>query len=838
MNFKYSPHNIEEKWQKRWKDSNAFYVHPNINKSKKKYYILDMFPYPSGAGLHVGHLAGYTATDVIARLKRVLGFNVLHPMGWDAFGLPTERAAARENTHPETISTRNIINFKNQIEKLGYSYDWSREINTSNEKYYRWTQWIFSKLYQRGLAYLANTTVNWCPALGTVLANEEVSNNKYIETGDIVVQKKMTQWMLKITNYAERLLNDLDYLDWPENIKDMQRNWIGKTNIISFKCKVKSSNLHLEIFSDSIHTIYNDSFISIAYDHPIIPLLLKDDPNKNNILSFCHSIQTDEIVGVFSNYYIEDPFSNSNLPIWISNLNPFSYGTGILRCSSHKDLDFQFAKKYKIPLKHSFIPIFDNELRLNMSLLHLSFKDISNGFLINSGKYNGKNPLELSKSLIKILLKKQITSHQILFKLKDWLFSRQRYWGEPFPIIYNNEKTPELVPEKDLPVKLPFIASYLPSPNTIAPLEKASPSWRFYPLPNGKIATREINTMPQWAGSCWYYLRFIDPNNDNELCDKKLSNYWLPVDLYVGGIEHAVLHLLYARFWHKVLFDIGIVNTKEPFLKLFNQGMILSRSFQDTFGKYLFVSEVYQKKDLFIKKSNNEVVVSQIEKMSKSRLNVINPDELIAQYGADSLRLYELFMGPLDQVKIWQTNGIEGMFRFLTKVWFLSRQTLSNNKKDNPYDIPLWNEYYQILNLVLNLSLDLKFNVAISKMMIFLNTLLKHKFPIPKKIFLGFLQMLAPYAPHICEEIWEILGQKKFISKTPWPSFKKYKNIKNHACLSLHLNGKKIVDIDVNQDLQPNIIKKKIAHFLLNYQKKTSPKKIIVIPNKIINIIS
>ena len=830
MSTQYTPHQIESKWQSEWQLHQIFHTPVEINQlHSKKYYILDMFPYPSGAGLHVGHLIGYTATDVIARFKRILGYNVLHPMGWDAFGLPTERAAIRENTHPEIISARNINNFKIQIQKLGYSYDWSREINTSDEKYYKWTQWIFSQLYKKGLAYRANVPVNWCPALGTVLANEEVLDNKYIETGDIVIQKEMTQWMLKITHYAESLLHDLETLNWPENIKDIQRNWIGKTDFIYCKCKIKTLNLYLDIFSDSANSIFSDSFISIAYNHPIIQDLIEHTKTPDTIAAFCKNISSNETSGIFSGLFLDDQFTNSNIPIWISNLYTLDYGTGIIRCSSHKENEFQFAKTHNINLKSSIVPIYDYELLINTTTFNSCFKDHLNSITTNSGIFNGHNALHIQPQIINSLKTKKKINHSIGYKLKDWLFSRQRYWGEPFPIVYHNSSNAHLVPENNLPVKLPFLSSYLPSTNKPAPLDNAPQSWLYPNFPN-KSYTRETNTMPQWAGSCWYYLRFIDPNNHNEICNKSLSTYWLPVDLYIGGVEHAVLHLLYARFWHKVLFDLKIVSTKEPFLKLFNQGMILCRSYQDSSGKYYFEKEIKNCNHTFCKKTNDEPVFSQIEKMSKSRLNVVNPDEIINKYGADTLRLYVLFMGPLDQIKTWQTNGLEGIYRFLNKIWTLSKKEFSYNSTS------LWDLYISTFNTVLSLSLDLKFNIAISKMMIFINALSKE--PIfSKEIFLGFLQMLSPFAPHIAEEIWHNLGKTNFISTAPLPFIETQLQINNKFIYTIHLNGKKLGEISIKHH-SLNLLKKELKYFLKNHKKVVYPKKIIIIPSKIINILS
>lgn len=762
----YDPSKIEAKWQSRWEQDKTFQVSQDLAELRKKpkYYVLDMFPYPSGAGLHVGHPEGYTATDVVARLKRAQGFNVMHPMGWDAFGLPAERAAMRDNIHPAIITKRNIDNFRGQIKRLGFSYDWSREVSTTDPDYYKWTQWIFLKLYEKGLAYVAEIPVNWCPAQATVLANEEVKDGKYVETGDPVEQRVMRQWMLKITAYAERLLADLDGLDWPEGVIEMQRNWIGKSVGSEIEFEIEGRSEKLKIYTTRPDTLLGVTFCVIAHDHPLAHLA-----GMNAI----------------------HPITGEKLPIWCADYVLAHYGTGaIMAVPKSDERDEAFAKANNLPIK-------DYE------------------------------PLEESK---------WPGIRKTQYKLRDWLFSRQRYWGEPIPVMHLEDGTILPVPETDLPLELPKIDAYKPTASGEPPLARASDEWLQVKLPDGRIAYRETNTMPQWGGSCWYYLRYLDPKNTQKFCDPEIEKYWMPVDLYIGGVEHAVLHLLYARFWHKVLFDCGVVSTKEPFRKLFNQGMILAHSYQDNAGKYYYPEEVESKGADWVVKTSGKPVKTQVEKMSKSRYNVVNPDDVIAKYGADSMRLYELFMGPLDQVKPWQTAGVEGVYRFLQRTWRLATRALSDEPGSSHPD--LWRLYHKTLKQVQEHTLELRFNTAISQMMIFVNEATASK-TLPKEIILGFVKMLAPYAPHICEELWERLDQKELVSKTFWPVFDLVLCQEDEVMIAVQINGKRRGEIKVARGLSKELVEKQaLEHDQVKYfLNGTTPKKIIVVPDRIVNLV-
>ncbi len=834
----YVPSEIEVKWQNRWEASKAFELPKTLAELQKKpkYYCLDMFPYPSGAGLHVGHPEGYTATDVISRLKRVQGFNVMHPMGWDAFGLPAERAAMRENIHPAIITKQNIDNFRGQIKRLGFSYDWSREFSTTDPDYYKWTQWIFLKLYEKGLAYVAEVPVNWCPAQATVLANEEVKDGKYVETGDPVEQRIMRQWMLKITAYADRLLEDLDGLDWPAGVIEMQRNWIGRSEGLVFTAKVKDLDLKIQTFSAHFESFYADTFVVIAPDHPLLSKLV----SSPEVLEYCKQMvakrdagaDTTQPDGIFTGRYLEDPVNGVDIPIWVANFAIASYGTGIVKCSAHDERDFKFAKKYAIPLKACLVPANDPELAEKIRTFEVCYTDMANGILEQSGPFTGKRAGDCRAEIVKFCSEQGLAEPKVTYKLKDWLFSRQRYWGEPIPVMHLADGSMLPVPESDLPLELPKVDAYKPTATGEPPLARAGDEWLQVKLPDGRIAYRETNTMPQWGGSCWYYLRYLDPKNSNALCDKELEKYWMPVDLYIGGVEHAVLHLLYARFWHKVLYDCGVVSTKEPFQKLFNQGMILAHSYQDSAGKYYYPEQVEQKgADWFVKETGTPVK-TQIEKMSKSRYNVVNPDDVIAQYGADAMRLYELFMGPLDQVKPWQMNGVEGVYRFLHRTWRLAERELGGEAPE------LWRLYHKTLKQVQEHTLELRFNTAISQMMIFVNEATNAP-AVPKEMMLGFVQMLAPYAPHICEEIWERLGGQGFVSLAPWPKFDPALCVEDEVVVVVQINGKRRGDMKVAKGLSKDELTKlaleidSVKHNLAGQEAK----KIIVVPDRIVNIV-
>ncbi|MEO0971648.1 MAG: leucine--tRNA ligase, partial [Pseudomonadota bacterium] len=688
--MRYTPSEIEPKWQAIWDEQQPFSTptDPAQLKARPKYYILDMFPYPSGAGLHVGHPEGYTATDVLARLKRMRGFNVLHPMGWDAFGLPAERAAVRENIHPALITERNINNFRRQIKRLGFSYDWQREINTSSVDYYKWTQWIFLKLYDKGLAYLAEVPVNWCPALGTVLANEEVKDGKYVETGDPVERRSMKQWMLKITAYAERLLDDLEEVDWPEGVKEMQRNWIGKSYGADVVFKLPGDH-SLTVFTTRPDTLFGATYCVLAPEHPLVATLSTDerkaavDAYVTEATQKSDLLRTDlakEKTGVFTGSYATHPVTGEAIPVWVADYVLMSYGTGaIMAVPAHDERDHEFARAFGLPIQR----VIEGGGDIEQEAWTGSGKAVNSDFL------NGLEVAQAKTKMIAWLEARQAGTGRVQYRLRDWLFSRQRYWGEPFPIVHAEDG--EVVPldTSALPVELPPIDEYRPTDDGQPPLARAPADWSELTLPDGRKATRETNTMPQWAGSCWYYLRYLDPRNDEAPFAKEFEEYWMPVDLYVGGVEHAVLHLLYARFWHKVLFDVGLVHTKEPFQRLFNQGMILAYSFRDAQGKYYHPDDVEERDGAPVLKATGEKLDSQIEKMSKSKLNVVNPDEVIDQYGADAMRLYELFMGPLEQVKPWQMSGVEGVYRFLQRVWRLAVDERSGSLNAKLSDAPV-----------------------------------------------------------------------------------------------------------------------------------------------------
>lgn len=832
--MRYQPKNIEPSWQKRWEEAELFKIPNDLEtlKKKPKYYALDMFPYPSGAGLHVGHPEGYTATDVVARYKRMKGFNVLHAMGWDAFGLPAERAAMREGIHPAIITKRNIDNFRGQIKRLGFFYDWSREISTSDEKYYHWTQWIFLKLYEKGLAYLAEVNVNWCPALKTVLANEEVKDGRYVETGDIVEKRLMRQWMLKITEYAEQLLVDLDDVDWPESVKDMQRNWIGKSNGALISFDIASSAEKISVYTTRPDTIFGATFLVIAPEHRLTKALLSDAQKAEALAYIEKSTNLSEAVrldaskektGVFSGSFAIHPFSGKKIPIYIADYVLAGYGTGaIMAVPSDDERDREFAVKYDLPI----VTVFNDDAKPTV---------------INSEFLNGLSSEQAIERAILEVEAKKIGTKKVQYKLRDWLFSRQRYWGEPFPIVYDAKGNPFPLNEQDLPVSLPSIDEYRPTDDGRPPLARAQDQWLKVKLSDGEF-TREVNTMPQWAGSCWYYLRYMDPHNEKAPFSKELEQYWMPVDLYIGGVEHAVLHLLYSRFWHKVLYDCGLVHTKEPFQKLFNQGMILAPSYQDQAGKYYGPDEVYEKSGAYFTKASDAPVKTQIEKMSKSRLNVVNPDEVIDQYGADSMRLYELFMGPLEQVKPWQMAGVEGVYRFLHRVW---RLAVDEETGELPAKVSTVEESEELKRelhkTIKKVGLDienLRFNTAIAQMMTFINEATAAK-SISLDTIKTFLKLLAPFAPHMCDELNARLGEKGFLLNSNWPEYDAKLSEDNSIDLVIQVNGKRRSNLGVAKGLLEQEVKDlalndaEVQRFIAGHELV----RVIVVPNRLVNIV-
>ena len=781
MNPEYNFSEIEKKWQRFWEDNRTFRAEDLAD--KPKYYCLDMFPYPSGAGLHVGHPEGYTATDIICRYKRMKGFNVLHPMGWDAFGLPAEQYAMDTGTHPAITTEKNINHFREQIKSLGFSYDWDREINTTEIDYYKWTQWIFMQLHKKGLAYLDEVAVNWCPALGTVLANEEVINGRS-ERGDHPVERRpMKQWMLKITEYAERLLNDLDDLDWPEGIKEMQRNWIGKSTgaEVIFQTTCGES---VTVYTTRPDTLFGATYMVLAPEHPLVDKLTtpecreavkayQDAAAKKSDLARTEST---EKTGAFTGAYATNPVNGDQIPIWISDYVLISYGTGaIMAVPAHDTRDFEFAQVFGLPVKCIIAPDAEAAKAEGVDVeAVLAGKACwtGEGKLINSANdkgldVNGLSVKESKPAATRWLAERNMGQEAVKYKLRDWLFSRQRYWGEPFPIIHYEDGSVELVDEKELPVALPEMSDFKPSGTGEPPLAKAG-EWLNYTDPvTGRKGRRETNTMPQWAGSCWYYLRYIDPKNQEAAWDKKLEKYWLPVDLYVGGAEHAVLHLLYARFWHKVLYDLGYVHCKEPFTKLVNQGMILGISYKDSRGALVPTDQVEFTANGPARKSDGEALVEFPAKMSKSLRNVVNPDDVIAKYGADSMRLYEMFMGPLEAVKPWNTAGVEGVHRFLKKAYRVIGLTPVS-------DEPMSKEIERTIHAAIKkVGSDLEtfgFNTAISAMMVCLNELAKLE-TLPRAAAEKFTLLLAPFAPHLAEELWENLGHSNTLAYEKFPEY-------------------------------------------------------------------
>ncbi len=846
--MRYKPAEIEPKWQQNWARKKSFEVSQDISqlKNKPKYYVLDMFPYPSSAGLHVGHPEGYSASDVVARIKRLQGYNVLHPMGWDAFGLPAERAAVGGNIHPAIITKKNVNNFRRQIKRLGFSYDWSREISTTDVDYYKWTQWIFLKLHEKGLAYLANVPVNWCPALGTVLANEEVKDGVYVETGDKVEKRLMRQWMLKITAYAERLIEDLDDLDWPKGIKEMQRNWIGKSMGADICFAVNGLNEKFTVFTTRPDTLFGATYCVLAPEHelvnkittseqkPVVALYVEEAKSKPDL-----ERQEDSKTksGVFTGAFAVHPITAAKLPIWVADYVLANYGTGaVMAVPAHDDRDYAFAKKFNLPI----IEVIDSGA--------CSVQGEANagaGKLINSYFLNGLKIDEAIAKMISRLEQADQGKGKVQYRLRDWLFSRQRYWGEPFPIVHLEDGSIEALSEDELPVELPIVDEYKPTAGGQPPLARADKNWLNITLKDGRKGQREVNTMPQWAGSCWYYLRYLDPNDTNQAFSKDAENYWMPVDLYIGGVEHAVLHLLYARFWHKVLYDCGLVHTKEPFKKLFNQGMILAHSYQDEKGKYYHPDDIEEKNGKFFVCESGLAVVTKIEKMSKSKLNVVNPDDIIDKYGADAMRLYELFMGPLEQVKPWQIKGMDGVYRFLQRSWRLVVDSESGKLSKKLSDVPgvnnleLWCLLNQTIKKVEEDTEHLRFNTAISQMMSFVNEATAQK-EISKQILGMFLKLLCPYAPHIAEELWQRLGHKTMLSLEVWPKYDEEYCVSDTITLAIQVNGKRRDQIEVAK----NTDKSKIENFALQREhvKKfiegKSIKRVIVVPGRLVNIVA
>lgn len=789
---------IEPKWQKYWDEHKTFKT-DCYDDSKPKYYCVDMFPYPSGNGLHVGHPEGYTATDIVSRMKRMQGYNVLHPMGFDSFGLPAEQFAIQTGHHPAEFTKKNIEVFKGQIKSLGFSYDWDREIATSDPEYYKWTQWIFTKLYDAGLAYVDEIPVNWCPELKAVLANEEVIDGKSERGGYPVIRKPMRQWVLKITEYAERLLEDLDDLDWPEATKQMQRNWIGKSVGANVDFRIDGTDKIFTVFTTRCDTLFGATYCVMAPEHPYVAEITTLE-QKEAIEAYKEScasksdLERTELnkdkTGVFTGAYAINPVNGKKIPIWISDYVLASYGTGaIMAVPAHDDRDWEFAKKFGIEI----IPVLEGG-----NIEEAAYTE--DGLHINSQWLDGLGKQEAIDKMIAWLEEHKCGEKKISYKLRDWLFSRQRYWGEPIPIVHMEDGTMRTVPVEELPLELPATKNFQPHDSGESPLANCE-DWLEVEI-DGQKGRRETNTMPQWAGSCWYYIRYIDPYNSEVICDPKLLEKWLPVDLYVGGAEHAVLHLLYSRFWHKVLYDAGVVKCKEPWQRLFHQGMILG--------------------------DNNE-------KMSKSRGNVVNPDDIVASHGADSLRLYEMFMGPLEAALPWSTNGLDGSRKWLDRVY---RLFIEQDKLSDENDHSLDRVYHQTVKKVTDDFETLGFNTAISQMMIFINECYKAE-TVYKEYAFNFIKMLSCIAPHICEEMWQMLGHDSSIAYETWPTYDENMLVSETVEMGVQVNGKLRAKIQVTKDTDDEAVKE-IAFEQENVKAHTEGKnivKVIVVKNKIVNIV-
>ena len=801
---------IEKKWQKYWDENKTFKTLDDH--TKEKFYALDMFPYPSGAGLHVGHPEGYTATDILSRYKRANGYNVLHPMGWDAFGLPAEQYALDTGNDPRDFTKTNIDTFRRQIKELGFSYDWDREVNTTDPNYYKWTQWIFKKLYEKGLAYVDEVPVNWCPALGTVLSNEEVIDGKSERGGHPVERRPMRQWVLKITDYAEKLLADLDILDWPESLKAMQRNWIGKSVGAEIDFKIEGTDKAFTVFTTRADTVFGVSYCVLAPEHKLVEEIVTVGQRAAveeylDIVKRKSDLERTDLnkdkTGVFTGAYAINPVNGEKVELWIADYVLASYGTGaVMAVPAHDERDYEFATKFNLPIKAV--------IEDNGEVIVPFFGD---GKHINSDFINGLNNEEAIAKVIEFLEENKVGRSKVTYKLRDWLFSRQRYWGEPIPIIHWEDGTMTTVPDSELPLLLPETDNIKPSGTGESPLANIEEWLNVVDPETGKKGKRETNTMPQWAGSCWYYLRYIDPHNDEMFADPEKLKYWLPVDVYIGGAEHAVLHLLYARFWHKVLYDLGLVPSREPFQKLFNQGMILAEG-----------------KD------------GRPEKMSKSKGNVVNPDDIIVSHGADTLRVYEMFMGPLDASIAWSENGLDGSRRFLDRVYrlFVDEETGKvNDKVQDKDNAELEVSYNYTVKKVSEDIEILGFNTAISQLMVFVNDCYKAEY-IPRKYALGFIQLLAPFAPHLAEEMWEIYGNTESISYVPWPTFDESKLVSDTVEIVVQLMGKVKAKLDVKKDLTPAELEQIV---LANEEVKEliegkQVMKVIVVPGRLVNIVA
>lgn len=855
MESKYEHNKIEKKWQEFWKKHKTFKA--EIDHQKPKYYVLDMFPYPSGAGLHVGHVTGYTGSDIMARYKRQKGFNVLHPMGWDSFGLPAEQYAIRTGTHPSITTEANINTYRRQLEALGFSYDWDRELATSDPKYYKWTQWIFTKLYEKGLAYEAEAHVNFCPALGTVLANEEVEDGKSKEGGYPVERRPLRQWILKITAYAERLLDDLEGLDWPEHLKRLQINWIGKSEGAKISFSLEKKHDPITVFTTRPDTLFGATYLVLAPEHPYVAALTTKEQKEaveeyqKEAASKSEMERTElakEKAGVWTGSFALHPVTNEKIPVWIADYVLAEYGSGaVMGVPSNDERDFAFATKYHLKVHPVYEPdssLIEDSERGDLSLgefreriMHGKKCWTKDGIVINSqhGSFslNGLSMDAAKKKMIAYLEEHKKGQRFVGYKLRDWLFSRQRYWGEPFPILHFADGTKRVLDIDELPLMPPKLEDYKPLETGESPLAKAKDWVHIVDKKTGKKATRETNTMPQWAGSCWYYLRFVDPHNDKKAWDASAEKYWMPVDLYIGGLEHATLHLLYARFWHKVFYDLKLVHTKEPFAKFRNQGLVTSRSYRKKSGLYVEPFDVVEENGIYFDRKTKEPLASQIEKMSKSKLNGVTPDDIIEEFGADSLRLYEMFMGPFDREKVWNTDAVSGCRRFLNRFYdmaFSTKVTEENSEEGLRLG-------HRLIHKVTKDIEEMQFNTAIAHMMEFINDFIPLP-SYPKSVVKMATQALYPFAPHIAEEIWQHLGGKHTIAYEPIPKVEEKYLVDDTAIYVIQVNGKLRGRLELpkncEQDELVELAKKdpNVARHLIG-----DIAKIVYVPNKLLNIV-
>jgi leucyl-tRNA synthetase len=884
----YDPSRIEKKWQDYWEANATFRA--EIDPSRPKYYVLDMFPYPSGDGLHVGHPEGYTATDIMARYKRMCGFNVLHPMGWDAFGLPAEQYAIKTGTHPRVTTQNNIQNFKRQIRSLGFSYDWSREIDTTDPRYVRWTQWIFRKLHELGLAYQAEVPVNWCPELGTVLANEEVIDGKSEVGGHPVVRMPMKQWMLRITAYADRLIEDLDGLDWPEPIKKMQRDWIGRSEgahvrfplVLPDAASKPTPGTAIEVFTTRPDTLFGATYMVLAPEHPLVAEITTETARAEvdayveraaRRSERARMADVGEKTGVATGAMARNPVNGESIPVWIADYVLSTYGTGaIMAVPGHDERDWAFARVYGLPIV---------EVVTGGNVEEAAHT--GGGRATGSGFLDGLETDEAKTRIIEWLEAEELGQGTVTYKLRDWLFSRQRYWGEPFPVVHHEDGQIELVAESELPLLLPELEDFRPSGEGFeAPLARVV-DWIETTDAQGRRVLRDSNTMPQWAGSCWYFLRFLDPMNDEAPWSEEAEKYWMPVDLYVGGAEHAVLHLLYSRFWHKVFYDLGLVHTKEPFQKLVNQGMILGESFRyydddltdggSRATRRYASSDVRQTEEGAVAKDGGQALKARwiqlgevaydesgepvhpedsqlrlervVEKMSKSRGNVINPDDVVREHGADAMRLYEMFIGPLEKAAPWSIEGIQGIYRFLQRAWRIFHES-GRDEDDDRFVAPVAGagtapQQRLTAQTISGVTEDLeamRFNTAISKLMVFAREITKDA-PLPLASAETFALLLSPMAPHLSEEIWALLGHDESIAYAPWPKAEASLLVADTTTLVVQVNGKKRGEIEVPVDTTKEAAEA-AALDVENVQKALGgrePKKVIVVPGRLVNIV-